>query len=524
MTKRVAFLPIFFTVLAVAFGIAVWVRLSAFEAPAPASSTSTSLAVLETTAREPEEQEEMVLVPADEDGNPLPTTTASRSQTSREQRYQELLRSAPPKADAQTETRATPSLIDRMVAPIANAIGMNRPKPVPPAKLPPQPRPEPQPQPQPQARVDSPGGDGESREQPRQEDDPETDTTPPQLVSAQFIPPEVQDDAETTFAVMVTDDLSGVRSVSGVITSPSGALQGFACQREGATDRFLARIKVPRDAAEGVWLVKYLTLADQANNSVHLNQSSGSLPASASFRVVSSGSDSTAPLLKAVWLDRLAMTASEKNLVFVQAEDDRAGVSLVSGVFVSPSKQARMGFGCRPGPAGPTGAWECTVSPPACLDCGRWQLEQIQVQDRANNMATFRNDHELVRQISVEITGDKCDSRPPAITALSLDPLVVSNAEGGVIRISAVVSDDACGVASLSGQAIPAGGNTAQRIHFSFDPSADGVNFVGKLVVPKHAAKGIWTIAWIQALDRGHNLRAYSSNDPVVGRATFRVE
>jgi hypothetical protein len=409
-----------------------------------------------------------------------------------------------------------------MVTPIANALGMNRPKPAPPATLPPQPRPEPQPQPQP--RVEPPGGEGESREQPREEDDPETDTTPPQLVSAQFIPPQVQDDAETTFAVMVTDDLSGVRSVSGVITSPSGALQGFACQREGATDRFLARIKVPRDAAEGVWNVKYLTLADQANNSVHLNQSQGGLPPSASFRVVSSGSDSTAPLLKAVWLDRLAMTATEKNLVFVQAEDDRAGVSLVSGVFVSPSKQARMGFGCRPGAAGPTGAWECTVSPPACLDCGTWQLEQIQVQDRANNMATFRNDNELVRQISVEITGDKCDSRPPAITALSLDPLAVSNAEGGVIRVSAIVSDDACGVASLSGQAIPAGGNTAQRIHFSFDPSTDGTNFFGKLVVPKHAAKGTWTIAWIQALDRGHNLRAYSSNDPVVGRVTFQVE
>ena len=87
------------------------------------------------------------------------------------------------------------------------------------------------------------------------------------------------------------------------------------------------------------------------------------------------------------------MRAGEKNTVFVQAEDDKSGVSLVSGVFVSPSKQARIGFGCR---AGANGTWECTVSPPACLDCGAWQLEQIQLQDKANNMATFRGDNQIV--------------------------------------------------------------------------------------------------------------------------------
>ena len=297
----------------------------------------------------------MILVPADDEGNPIPEAERRKTQSAREQRYQELLRSAPPSTSSNDVRTEQPSLLDRMVTPIANALGMNRPKPTQVPTLPPQPRAQPQQKP-PQARVDEPGH-GDEGQRPRQEDDPETDTTPPQLVSAQFIPAEVHDDGETTFAVMVTDDLSGVRSVSGVITSPSGALQGFACQREGATDRYLARIKVPRDAAEGVWNVKYLTLADQANNSVHLNQSQGALPPSASFRVTSSTSDSTAPLLKAVWLDRRAMSAAEKNLVFVQAEDDRSGVSLVSGVFVSPSKAARIGFGCRPGPSGPAGAW-----------------------------------------------------------------------------------------------------------------------------------------------------------------------
>ncbi|HET8775133.1 MAG TPA: hypothetical protein VFP80_15130, partial [Thermoanaerobaculia bacterium] len=207
--------------------------------------------------------------------------------------------------------------------------------------------------------------------------------------------------------------------------------------------------------------------------------------------------------------------------VFVQADDEKSGVSLVSGVFVSPSKQARIGFGCRPGGSG---AWECTVSPPACLDCGAWQLEQIQVQDKANNMATFRSDNQVVSQVVLDISGSSCDAGAPQITSLAVNPVVVSNAEGGTINIIATVQDDACGVASLSGQAIPAGATSGQRIPFSFDPSPDGTNFVGRIVVPKHAAKGIWTIGWIQALDKGHNLRAYGAAEPVLQRVVFRVE
>jgi hypothetical protein len=517
--KRSTFLPVFFAGLTLVFGIAVWMRLSAYagnndvgraSARPVVTSTAEPRAEARPTSNDPGVIEEI----------PANGTSTMASANARQQRYNELLRGtpeAPASPAAQPIAQKEPSFLDRVVNPIANALGMNRPA---------QPqRPQvvaapPQPQLQPRNGEDSPRNEP-AEAQPKNEDDPETDTTPPQLGAAEFIPAQVQDDGETMFAAIVTDNLSGVRSVSGVIASPSGALQGFACQREGESDRWVARIKVPRDAAEGTWSVRYLTLSDQANNSVNLNQAAGALPASASFRVVSSGSDSAAPVLKSVYLERRAMNAGERNTIFVQAEDDKSGVSLVSGVFVSPSKQARIGFGCKPGSGG---VWECVVAPPACLDCGAWQLEQIQVQDKANNMATFRGDNPQVQQTTLEISGDKCDSGPPVLTNLAVDPLVVSNAEGGTIQIRAMVSDDACGVASLSGQAVPSGAQGGQRIYFSFDPSPDGQNFLGRIIVPKHAAKGAWAIGWIQALDKGHNLKAYSSNDPIVSRVMFRVE
>jgi hypothetical protein len=212
------------------------------------------------------------------------------------------------------------------------------------------------------------------------------------------------------------------------------------------------------------------------------------------------------------------MSAGEKNTVFVTAEDDKAGVQLVSGVFVSPSKLARIGFGCR---ASASGTWECTLNVPECIDCGMWQLEQVQMQDKANNTTTVRADNDMVRQIQVDVSGNRCDGAAPVLTALQLNPLVVSNAELSIVSVAATVQDDNCGGATLSGLVTGPNGN---RLNIMFDPSKDGQHFTGRIEVRPNTPSGTYTVAWIQALDKGQNLRAYSANDPVVGQVTFKVE
>ena len=509
----------FFIFLAATFGAAVYLRLRAYDPVTLATPGSAPAGTVDTSGRSgvPENAETMTIESLSTNGA---TATSTQGRSAREQRYNELLRSAPPAAPAPA-AEEKPSLLGRVVAPIANALGIGKPAAPPPQAASTPPRSQPQPKPE------EPGSDrGSSSEQgndqrEQTETDPDSDTIPPQLLSVEFLPPQVQDGETTTLAVMATDNLSGVRSVSGVIASPTNASQGFACQREGESNRYIARVNVPREAAEGVWTVKYITLTDQASNSTNITQASGGLPMSASFRVTSSRPDAAGPVLRSVWLAQASMNAGERNTVFVEAEDEKSGVNTVSGVFVSPTKQARLGFGCKPGGSG---AWECPLAPPACVDCGAWQLEQIQMQDKANNMVTVRIDHPKVAPVQVTITGDKCDGTAPMLTSLALDPPVVSNAETTHIRVMATVNDDNCGAASLSGQAVGPGGPGAARLYFSFAPSPDGQNFTGTITVPKHAAKGMWTIAWIQVLDKGHNLKAYAANDPIVARVTFRVE
>ena len=497
--------------------------------PAAAIATASDATVPAEVADEPARTGTIVETGTGPNGTTTAAVDLSSGQpvgnraSSREQRYEELLRSAPP-APVQLPVPPKPAEEKTFLQKVASAIGFGdekKPeKPAPRAPVPPRPQQQQQAQAQPardpnQRPTDKPN----TPEQPVDERDPESDTRAPTLTGLEFMPIQVQDGESTTLAIMAQDDLSGVRTISGVIANPSGAtVNGFAAQREGDTNRYVAKVVIPKDAAEGNWHIKYLTLADNASNSVNLAYGQGLHPGMATFRVISSRSDSRGPELKQLWLDKRAMQAGEKNTIFVQAEDDKAGVQLVSGVFVSPSKQARLGFGCR---LGGTGAWECTLTVPECVDCGLWQLEQIQLQDKANNTTTVRGDNQMVQQIQVDISGDRCDGAAPVLTGLALSPLVVSNAEQSIITVTATVQDDNCGGATLSGLVT---GPSGQRLNILFDPSRDGQNFTGRIEIKPHTAKGTYTVAWIQALDKGQNLRAYSANDPVVGRVTFRIE
>ncbi len=544
MKKPISFLTVFFLALSVAFAASVYLRIRTYASAAdsakgvvaPTGTAASSPAPLTDPQNSASIQPALDASAAPRTSNVSSSSTFSQSKgnnspslgmSTRERRFNELLRApypggatagpiqkaANPPAPQPRPTPPSPkpqSTLSRLLAPVVNALtggnsmASNSQGPTP-------------------SHRDSGSGSGNNTNPtPRADKDPTSDTTPPQLVGVQFDPPAIHDGEDTTLTVTATDDLSGIRNISGSITSPTGkALQGFALQPAGDGSRYVGRITVPRDAEEGMWHINFLSLTDNASNTQNINFAQGTLPPTAQFRVTSSRPDSTPPTLAAVWLNKPSISNGEPVTVFVRAQDDKSGVNLVSGVFQSPSKFARIGFGCRPGDGD---TWPCDMTPPKCSDCGNWQLEQIQLQDKANNMATIRVDNPIVAGVKLNVNGQSCDSTPPQMSLLTIDPGVVSNFEPSTVNLTASVSDDICGVASVSGQAAgPAvAGAQPPRIYFSFSPSSEG-QWIGHLLVPKLAAKGTWSIVWVQVLDKGNNLKTYSQSDPVLTNAKFTV-
>jgi len=525
------FLPIFFTVLGVVFIIAVYVKLRAH---VPAAASESAVTQVQTTSSVAEtvvsQQDVQVIAPPstysmNPNADPI-EAAAARAAAEQEKLLSAPLAAAPPVTTTRPSGGAPTPAVARP-APATGAQGSGSPRPAAGGRDAAQ-RSAQQTNVSQGSRVNGPssshepGGTSTRTDTPREgPKDPTSDTTPPQLISVDFAPPQISDGEETVLTIAATDDLSGVRVISGTIATPTGGLQGFALQRESPeSPRYTTRIAVPKDAPEGLWHITYLSLSDNAGNTATLSSNQGTL-AAAGFRVSSSKSDTKAPVLSAVWLDRVAMRAGEKNTVFVQATDEGTGINLISGVFQSPGKFARIGFGCHPGDQ----AWACDFTPPASADCGEWKLEQIQLQDKANNMATVRSDNPLIQAVRLNMGGNDCDSKPPELQSLVLDRGIVSNAEKSTIGVTAMVTDDLSGVASISGQVTgPSSPKGTPRLYFSMSAGGDPNTWVGQIIVPALAAKGQWEVAWIQILDKANNLKTYSRSDPVLQRAIFGVQ
>jgi hypothetical protein len=494
--RRLPFLPLFFTALAIVFVIALAIRLrSPVETPAGERATVRAASTRTETVRENPEQPRILPV------NPAGAGERHLRKVADASAPPLLSTPAPPAPPEPTHTVVPPPPVQRPPTTRAATIIEKAP---------------------PAARTTGERGSkasskSDGRDTPK---DPDSDTTPPQLLSVEFQPAQVHDGEEAAIIVTATDDLSGVRAVSGTMTSPSGkASQGFMEQREGATDRFVGRVAIPKAAEEGLWRVSFLNLSDNASNSVMLTYAQGRVPSSAVLRVISSRSDSTAPTLKNVWVDRRAMHSGEKNTVFVQAEDENSGVNLVSAVFQSRSKIARIGASCN---HGDEDIWQCDLSVPGCVDCGDWQLEQITLQDKANNIATYRQENPLVKAVAINIAGSMCDSTAPVLQSVVLNSRnIVLGREVATVVVRVTVSDDLCGVSGVSAQyAGPAAGSGG---FFPFQPVGDQLTWEGHFPLDPRSARGIWRIASVQLTDAGHNLRIVYVSDPLLQNATFQV-
>ena len=411
----------------------------------------------------------------------------------------------------------TTAPVERTPAPIAPVRGSNVAPPVASPASPPVAPAVPHP-------VSSPA---KTKETPALVDDPESDRHPPVLQFLRFDPPEIQDGGAAVLSVGASDDLSGVKTVSGTVRSPSeAAVIFFVAQDTTGSGVFSASIAIPRQAETGDWFVGGLQIVDKANNPLIAAFPKTAVPTGGRLRVASAESDSTAPSVHRVWVDKGTVGAGEKNWLGVDVDDDRSGVASITGVFQGPSKSAFINFSCRPN--GET-SWAGDVVVPANADCGEWTLQQLRVADKANNTAFLTMDSPEVGRVSFTVAGGGgCDSDPPVIDALYFAPAIVSNTSASELTVTVAVHDEGSGVAFLTGRIDGPVSTSGQvpRIFFTSqpDPRNPDAPLTARITVPQFAASGIWRVASVEVTDKAHNRRIYNRADPVLAEAGFTVE
>lgn len=338
------------------------------------------------------------------------------------------------------------------------------------------------------------------------------------------MPAQISDGEVATLTVTATDDLAGVRDISGVVTSPNGkAVLGFFCQPSGQPDVYAAQVTIPKNADRGAWYMGTIYLVDKANNGRNFSFTASMTPAR--LQVVSSQADSTPPVLRSVRVEKQSISEGEVNHVTVDADDDASGIKSISGIFLSPTKSARIGFGGRPQTT--DGVWSGDIVLPKGADCGTWTLQQVELLDGADNRAIFSANDPLVNGVSFLFVGNSCDSDAPLLESLTLNPPEVDNGNDSEITVTAVVRDDKTGVAGVSGRVDGPPSTSGQRatIYFSLSGNRDEAStpWVGKIRIAKFTAAGTWHVGSLQVIDRANNIRIYGPNDRQLAGAQFNV-
>jgi hypothetical protein len=343
----------------------------------------------------------------------------------------------------------------------------------------------------------------------------------------QFNPPEVTDGGTTTLTIQATDDLSGVGSVKGAVSSPNGtAILPFQAQDDGSSDGvFIARIAIPAGAETGLWYVSGLLVLDRAYNSLVTNYTPATVPPAGTIRVSSSMSDSTPPTVRSVWVEKPTLSGGEINTVRVEVQDDLSGVAAVTGMFQSPSKSALVAYACA-ADADPA-FWVGAVSVPVDAECGRWTLKVLRTKDNAGNTAALSESSPQAAAAAFVVAGGSCDSTPPTLEQLGLSPAIVSNDTANEILVTAELADPGGRAIAVSGWiAGPVSTNgLAPKILFSCNRASNDPNapWTGRISVPQYAAKGIWRIGLIRLQDKSLSYTEYAPQDAVLANGFFEV-
>ncbi len=299
----------------------------------------------------------------------------------------------------------------------------------------------------------------------------EEDTTPPTIASVTATPSIAAAGEIVTITVDVTDDLSGISSVSVHGRSPTGA-NGFGANIWGvdALGRWYGAVRIPEFAEPGTWTI-----------TVHAHDNSGNSASdySGTVEVTATAVDTTPPVVHGVTITPASVDAGEIVLVDVDVTDDLSGISSVSVHGRSPSGVS--GFGANIWGVDPNGHWFGNVRIPEFSEPGIWTVS-VAAHDNVG-LTTYDN------SATFEVTTPTTDTEAPVVHSItySADSVV----QNGTFQIYVDVTDDISGITSVSVH-----GRSPTGIH-GFGANIwgrDGDEWIGTLQIPPFAELGVWTI------------------------------
>jgi len=347
-----------------------------------------------------------------------------------------------------------------------------------------------------------------------------SDSEPPELMSVRFMPNEILPGEEAEVIVQAVDNLSGVKSIFGVMKSPSEkAMVSFSCALLNPDGTFTGIVKIPDHAEAGKWFLRSMRVTDKVFNTQNYSKKHPVL-SNTYVTVNASDSDITAPELVSIFIDPPQPKGNDKVTIMVDAVDNKSGVYRVYGLLASPSNNAKLSFACQYSKE--LNIFEGTVTIPANAESGDWQVEYLRLEDTAKNAKTYykRKNVEIFKTAKVDVVTENSDSEPPVLEDIYITPTTVVYEE--IVKIHVRVTDDISGVASVNGRIQSPSGQAFMPFYCKYN--AEEGEFIAEIIIQRNTEVGLWQIDNLVISDKARNQsRLVRIQDPILQQANFEV-
>lgn len=216
-------------------------------------------------------------------------------------------------------------------------------------------------------------------------------------------------------------------------------------------------------------------------------------------------------IVQAVWFDPIEVQTGQSDALHLRVAPN-ARVDAITGTLQNASRSARLPFTCS---SGQDSIWNCRLTVPSCVACGRWRIERLEIAREATIMYV-PSSHPVLGSM-IRLSGERCDSAPPALNAVTVND-AGDGSNDFVLMLT--VADGYCGVAAISGTAVSSRG---QRLTFTGIPAGDEHTWSARVDTSSSTDRGNWRVSSIEVSDAAGNFKLYSDADSILRNTAFVV-
>jgi hypothetical protein len=326
------------------------------------------------------------------------------------------------------------------------------------------------------------------------------DVNPPVLHDIWVTPSVINDGEKVTFYANVTDDLSGVEVVDGLVESPSGKNKLFIGEYNSSSGLWEGNVTIPQYTENGTWILRSLRCSDLKHNQREYYYG---VDFDTNFTVISLTPDITPPTLNDIWVTPTMINVGESIEIYANITDDLSGAIGMICILRSPSGQNELPF--FPLYNASSGLYELEVEFLASswfLETGKWTVQTVECSDAAGNQIQYDYGADYVADFTVLSIADVT---PPVLHDVWVLPSTVNDGETVTVYVN--VTDDISGTDIIFVYVLSPTENQWMYFYPSYNSTSQ--LWEDTQTVPEHAENGVWKVERVECRDKVTNYKLY---------------